>query len=94
MYENGVNIVRFNFSHATHDHSKVIAERIKKLNAEKKTNLSLLLDTKGPEIRTGIVEEKISLLAGNTVKIVVDETKRGKDDIFCDYEYLLEDVKV
>lgn len=94
MYENGVNIVRFNFSHAQHDHSKVIADSIKKLNTEKKTNLSLLLDTKGPEIRTGIVEEKISLLAWNTVKIVVDETKRGKDDIFCDYEYLLEDVKV
>lgn len=94
LYQNGINIIRFNFSHATHDHSKIIAERIKKLNAEGKTNLSLLLDTKGPEIRTGIVEEKIHLMAGKTVKIVVDESKRGKEDIFCDYEFLLEDIEV
>jgi pyruvate kinase len=32
MYESGVNIIRFNFSHANHEHSKIIADRIKKLN--------------------------------------------------------------
>ena len=94
MYEAGVNIVRFNFSHATFDGARPIADRIKKLNSEGKTNLSLLLDTKGPEIRTGIVENKISLVQGNTVKIVVDPTKRGEEDIYCDYEYLLGDIKV
>lgn len=94
MYNAGVNIVRFNFSHATFDGARPIADRIKKLNSEGKTNLSLLLDTKGPEIRTGIVDTKINLVQGNTVKIVVDPTKRGVEDIYCDYEYLLEDIKV
>ncbi|MGE4443853.1 MAG: pyruvate kinase [Candidatus Altimarinota bacterium] len=94
MYHSGVNIVRFNFSHATFDVAKPIADTIKELNKEGKTQLSLLLDTKGPEIRTGIVEKKIELIAGNNVKIVVDDAKRGEDDIFCDYEYLLEDIKV
>lgn len=94
MYNAGVNIVRFNFSHATFDGARPIADRIKKLNSEGKTNLSLLLDTKGPEIRTGIVETKINLIAGNTVKIVVDASKRWVDDIYCDYEYLLEDIKI
>ncbi len=94
MYENGVNIIRFNFSHATHEHSKIIVERINKLNAEWKTNLSLLLDTKWPEIRTGIVEEKIKVQTWEIVRIVVDESKRQTNDIYCDYPYLLEDMQI
>lgn len=94
LYDNWVNIIRFNFSHATHDHSKIISDRIKKLNKSWDTNLSLLLDTKWPEIRTWIVETKINLTAWNKVKIVVDESIRWSEDIFCDYEYLLEDIKV
>lgn len=94
MYHSWVNIVRFNFSHATFDVAKPIADTIKELNKEWKTQLSLLLDTKWPEIRTGIVEKKIELIAWNNVKIVVDDAKRWEDDIFCDYEYLLEDIKV
>ena len=94
MYHSWVNIVRFNFSHATFDGARPIADTIKELNKEWKTQLSLLLDTKWPEIRTGIVEKKIELIAWNNVKIVVDDAKRWEDDIFCDYEYLLEDIKV
>lgn len=94
MYNSWVNIVRFNFSHATFDVARPIADSIKELNKEWKTQLSLLLDTKWPEIRTGIVEKKIELIAWNNVKIVVDDAKRWEDDIFCDYEYLLEDIKV
>lgn len=94
MYISWVNIIRFNFSHATFEGAKPIVERIKELNQEWKTQLSLLLDTKWPEIRTGRVEKKIELIAWNVVKIVVDEAKRWENDIFCDYPYLLEDIKV
>lgn len=94
IYHSWVNIVRFNFSHATFDGARPIADTIKELNKEWKTQLSLLLDTKWPEIRTGIIEKKIELIAWSNVKIVVDDAKRWEDDIFCDYEYLLEDIKV
>ena len=94
MYISWVNIIRFNFSHATFEGAKPIVERIKELNQEWKTQLSLLLDTKWPEIRTGRVEKKIELIAWNDVNIVVDEAKRWENDIFCDYPYLLEDIKV
>lgn len=94
LYNSWVNIIRFNFSHATFDWAKPIADRIKKLNNDWVTNLSLLLDTKWPEIRTWIVENKINLISWNKVKIVVDEAKRWNDDIFCDYPFLLEDIKI
>lgn len=94
LFESGINIIRFNFSHAQHSHSKIISDRIKSLNIQWKTNLSLLLDTKGPEIRTGVVEEKILVKAWEIVRIVVDESKRNLNDIYCDYEYLLEDMNI
>jgi len=52
LYESGVNIIRFNFSHAQHDSVRKTIQIIHKLNTEGTTNLSTLLDTKGPEIRT------------------------------------------
>ncbi|MDD3302887.1 MAG: pyruvate kinase, partial [Candidatus Gracilibacteria bacterium] len=48
LYNAGINIIRFNFSHADYKGAKMTADLIKKLNLEGKTNLSLLLDTKGP----------------------------------------------
>ncbi len=94
MYNSWVNIVRFNFSHATFAWAKPIADRIKKLNFEWKTNLSLLLDTKWPEIRTGVLKEKLKFSCWEKVKIFVDDSKREWNGIFCDYEYLIEDLNI
>ena len=94
LYESGINIIRFNFSHANHENSKKLADRIKKLNSEWKTNLSLLLDTKWPEIRTGNLDEKINYSAGDIVSMYVDDSKRSGNDLFCDYPYLVEDINI
>lgn len=92
LYNAWVNIIRFNFSHANYDVTTQIANRVKKLNAEWKTNLSLLLDTKGPEIRTWDVKEKLNFQAGDTVKVYVNKDLCDDNSIFCDYPYLLEDL--
>lgn len=94
LYDNWVNIIRFNFSHARHEHSKVIADRVKELNAAWTANLSLLLDTKWPEIRTGILDEKLYFEAWDKVKMFVDDSKREDWAIFCDYPYLIEDINI
>ena len=52
LYKAGVNVMRFNFSHAQQEHAAATAEIIHQLNNSEKTKISLLLDTKGPEIRT------------------------------------------
>lgn len=94
LYNAWVNIIRFNFSHANHENSKKLADKIKKLNWEWKTNLSLLLDTKWPEIRTGNLDEKIEYKAWDIINMYVDDTKRSGNDLFCDYPYLVEDINV
>lgn len=94
MYNAWVNVIRFNFSHATFEWAKIISDRIKKLNSEWKTNLSLLLDTKWPEIRTWVLKEKLKFNIWDKIKIVVDESKRCNNDIFCDYPYLIEDLNI
>jgi len=67
---------------------------IKKLNTEGKTTLSILLDTKGPEIRTGDVQEKIQITKDSQIKLFIDKKLlRASTDLFCDYPYLIEDVK-
>jgi len=94
LYNAWANIIRFNFSHAQHDSVLKILEQIKELNDSWKTNLSTLLDTKWPEIRTWNVQEKIIVKKWDNFNIFVDESLLSNpQDIFCDYQYLLEDVK-
>ena len=71
MVLKGMNVARINFSHAT------LEEREKALNSvrevRKRTNIpvAILWDTKGPEFRTGMMEnDKIELVEGETVRIV------------------------
>lgn len=94
LYESGVNIIRFNFSHANYEVARAIMGRIRKLNSEGKTNLSTLLDTKGPEIRTGDLSAKIQFEKGDKMRIYTDISKFTNDgmSLFCDYSSLLEDV--
>mgnify|MGYP003615081716 FL=1 len=95
LYERGLNVIRINFSHAKHDHTREIIDRVKKLNASGKTEYSFLLDTKGPEIRTGDVPEKIPFQKGEEFIIYTTELPpvEGKKSLFCDYVLLAEDVK-
>jgi pyruvate kinase len=62
LLQAGMNVARLNFSHGTHaEHGKrirTLREEAQKLNK----NLGILLDTKGPEIRTGMVPEQGILL--------------------------------
>ncbi len=93
--EAGVNILRLNFSHAQWDTTAPLIALIHKLNREGKTNLGILLDTKGPEVRTGEREQPYSYQKNEQFRIFIDKTKLTQDsDMFSDYEYLLEDMNV
>jgi pyruvate kinase len=53
-----------------------------------------MLDNKGPEIRTGKKEEKIHFEKDEIIRLSIDPRNVGERDIFCDYEYLLEDMSI
>lgn len=95
LYEAGINIIRFNFSHADYEWAKKTADLIKKLNKKWITNLSLLLDTKWPEVRTGDLDNKITFYAWDIFKIYVDQKKMTwNNSLFCDYCFLIDDIKI
>ena len=49
----GMSVMRLNFSHGSHEEHLGKIEKIREINKELRTNTAILLDTKGPEIRTG-----------------------------------------
>jgi len=58
MLKLGMNVARFNFSHGSHESHKACLDRLKE--AMKKTGITTcatMLDTKGPEVRTGLLKD-------------------------------------
>ena len=95
LYNAWTNILRFNFSHASHDEVSKILKLVNNLNKSWKTNLSTLLDTKWPEIRTHKLEEKINIKKWEYFRIFIEESLLSeRTDIFCDYAHLIADAKI
>ncbi len=70
----GMNVARFNFSHGTHETHLEAMERVKRVSAALKRPIALMLDTKGPEIRTGNTAGNLPVLIrkGDSVCVTVD----------------------
>lgn len=76
MIDAGMNVARLNFSHGTQQEHGEVIERLKKARSLKKVPLSIMLDTKGPEIRVGLLPDNgVSFTAGQQVKLVRHERK-------------------
>lgn len=70
----GMNVARFNFSHGTHESHRENMERVKRCSQKVGRPVALLLDTKGPEIRTGMVpnDGTVTINAGDIVHVRID----------------------
>ena len=64
----GMDVARFNFSHGDHEEQKIRMDLLKKVRKELKLPIAILLDTKGPEIRTGILELTTEQIEGNNTR--------------------------
>lgn len=95
LYAAGMNIVRCNFSHKDYEEKKILADLVHKLNKSGQTNLTLAIDTKGPELRTGKLSEPLIYAKDEEFVITIDESQNGIDrKLYCDYPHLIEDIKV
>ena len=93
LYDAGVNMIRFNFSHAKYDGVREVLEIMRKNNRSGRTALSMMLDTKGPEIRTWDLSEKQEYTTWQKFKFFTNKEafKEDGSSLFCDYPYLWED---
>lgn len=69
LIDAGMNVARINFSHGTHEEHKKTIDLLKKAREEKNVPLAIMLDTKGPEIRVGVLDQPIPVQKGDTLTL-------------------------
>ena len=95
MVKAGMNVMRLNFSHGDHAGHLEKINTLRKINESLNTNVAILLDTKGPEIRTGDFENGIAeLQKGQKVTIVQEDILGNSDRFSISYKQLYRDVAV
>ncbi len=95
LMNSGINACRLNFSHGTHESHIPVIENIKAVREELGLPIPLILDTKGPEIRTGALkEENIPLTKGQTFIFTTDEITGDSERVSVTYEDFPNDLKI
>ena len=93
LYKAGMNVARLNMSHSDHRKAKKVIGWIKKLNEKVKNPVGILLDTQGPEIRTGDTSEIVDLEPGQLVSFTIrDEIDVETTSIRVHYDELIQSV--
>jgi len=89
----GLNIARMNFSHGSHEYHLETIQNVRKAAANLNMAIGIALDTKGPEIRTGVmkagVNAEVELVAGHEIIVTIDDQYKE----ICDEHYLWVDYK-
>lgn len=94
LIENGLNAARLNFSHGDHEEHGKRIEMIKSLREKLNKPVSILLDTKGPEIRTGNFKNKtVELVEGQKFTVTTRDLLGDETIVSVTYEKLHEDLK-
>ena len=93
LIKNGLNVCRMNFSHGSHEEHKVKMDLVKKVREDLGEPIAILLDTKGPEIRTGKFDSpQVLLEEGQTFTITMKDVMGNKDMCTVSYKGLAADV--
>jgi len=95
----GADVVRLNMAHATHEWTRQIIRRIRVVSARVGRDVAIMMDIKGPEIRTGDLAAPIELRAGETFDFTVkpgsdQETSEEIRSVDVNYQDLVNDIQV
>ncbi|MED6145425.1 putative protein kinase [Stylosanthes scabra] len=94
LAEAGMNVARLNMSHGDHaSHQKVI-DLVKEYNAQSKDNvIAIMLDTKGPEVRSGDLPQPIMLAPGQEFTFTIQRGVGTADCVSVNYDDFVNDVE-
>eukprot|EP00257_Ricinus_communis_P016836 XP_015575121.1 pyruvate kinase isozyme G, chloroplastic-like [Ricinus communis] len=95
LAEAGMNVARLNMSHGDHaSHQKTI-DLVKEFNAQSHDNVvSIMLDTKGPEVRSGDVPQPLMLKEGQEFNFTIRRGVSTQDTVSVNYDDFVNDVEV
>ena len=93
IIKEGVDVLRINFSHSSHEEAEILIKEIRKINSELNTNTSILADLQGPKLRIGEIIEGTILDVGSELKIKTGKEFVGDNKlIYINYESLPKDI--
>lgn len=96
LVRGGMDIARFNFSHGSHEEQKARMDQLKEIRGQEKKPIAILLDTKGPEIRTGKLKggKKVNLSEGQKFTLSIEDKEGDASGVSITYAGLVDDVHV
>ena len=96
LLQTGMSVARFNFSHGTHEYHLECLNNLRQACMNTGKVCAVLLDTKGPEIRTGTLEDgkPVTLERGKELTLTTDYSVVGNKDLLAvSYQWMARDVK-
>ena len=97
LFEAGLNVCRVNYSHGSYDEQEWKTNEIIKIRNEKELPIPMILDMKGPEIRTGMLytgkNDKIKIEDGQKFTLVNEDITGDENRVSVSYKELYKDVK-
>lgn len=95
MCKEGMNVARLNFSHGTHEEHKTKLDLIKKVREKLDMPIAIMLDTKGPEYRIGVFENKrVILKDGEQFTFTTEDIIGDENRVSVNYKHLTDDLSV
>ena len=94
MFNEGLNVVRINFSHSDHKQAIQVYQWVQELNEEENRNVAILGDLQGPKLRIGDVKEDQTIKKGEKITITTEECIGDRSKIYITYPNFPKDVKV
>lgn len=95
LAEAGMNVARLNMSHGDHESHQKVIDLVKEYNAQTKDNvIAIMLDTKGPEVRSGDVPRPILLEEGQEFNFTIRRGFCSKNTVGVNYDDFVNDVEV
>ncbi|XP_058085235.1 pyruvate kinase isozyme G, chloroplastic [Magnolia sinica] len=95
LAEEGMNVARLNMSHGDHASHQTTIDLVKEYNAQSKDNvIAIMLDTKGPEVRSGDVPQPILLKEGQEFNFTIKRGVSSEDTVSVNYDDFVNDVEV
>ena len=94
LIKSGMNVARLNFSHGSHEYHRANIERVRRIARELGTFVAIMVDTKGPEIRTGLTRnhQPLAFARGDQVVVTTRPVEGTHECISIDYQLLPQEV--
>lgn len=95
MVQAGMDVARINFTHATIEEREKCVATVKEVRKRTGANVAILYDSKGPEFRSGMLENgEITLVEGKTIRIVKEEVLGTEERISVNHPSALDSIPV